>query len=73
MEKNSVGADIRLGGLITAILSLVTGLIFAFATPDSCSLVGGLGVVFFSFLVVAGIMVFFSGLIVEKRSRRAAS
>ena len=69
MENSSIGNMMRMGGLVTAGVSLVAGTVFTFAMPTSCSIIGSLGMVFFFFLAIVGAIVFLSGLVIEKRKR----
>ncbi len=67
-ESYSTGYLLRIGGLFTAVFSLLGGAIFTFAVPSSCSVVGGFGMVFFTILLAASIIAFVLGLVLDRRS-----
>ncbi len=60
---------LRTGGAFTAIASLAMGLLFLFVIPTACSFVGSLQIVILGFLFIAGLLSFFLGYALMRKSR----
>jgi hypothetical protein len=72
-ETSSIGKKLKISGLLTAATSLLLGVLFAVTIGKSCGFLGSLVIVLCFLVSVVGGILFFSGLIVEKRSRRSDS
>ena len=72
-EKNTIGRRLRTAGLLTAVIGLAIGILFAVTIGKSCGFLGSLVIVFCFLVSLAGGVIFASGLIVEKRSQKANS
>ena len=72
-ETSSIGKKLKISGLLTAVTSLLLGVLFAVTIGKSCGFLGSLVIVLCFLVCVAGGIVFFSGLIIEKRSHKSDS
>lgn len=72
-ESSSIGRKLKVSGLVTAVTSLLIGLLFAVTIGKSCGFLGSLVIVFCFLVSVAGGILYFSGLVIEKRSHRSNS
>ncbi len=62
IRQDSVGISIlRIGGALTAVFSLVMGLLVLFVIPGACTFVSGLLLVVLGFLFIIGVLAFFLG------------
>ena len=64
---SSNSSILRLGGAITAIFSLVMGLLVLFVIPSACTFVGSLQLVILALLFIGGLLVFLFGLFLSHR------
>ena len=72
-ETISIGNKLNIAGLMTTAISLLLGILFAFTFGMSCAFLGSLIIGFCFLASIAGVALFVSGLVMEKRSRRSGS
>ncbi len=64
------GTDmLRIGGAFTAIFSLAMGLLVLYVIPTACSFLGSLQLIILGFLFIAGLLSFFLGYALMRKSR----
>ena len=73
MTETSSGGKMKITGLLTAVISLLIGVVFAVTIGRSCGFLGSLIIVVCFMASLVGGVLFVSGIIIEKRSHKSNS